>query len=110
MRYREHPHPGEVTFSWTRHESDGRVLLEASGQCPVCGCAMSHTFTHGQSAIPKGGGFLGRRQDPGSGVWQTRCRCDSYHFPRPAEATDGCGAWLRLADPPAAVTAPDGGS
>ncbi|MFF4395734.1 hypothetical protein [Streptomyces sp. NPDC001480] len=102
MEYRRHRHPGLVTFQWTVEDADGEPELIAVGDCPVCTCKMTRSFGPVQPLIAKGG-FLGRRQGPGTEPWTTTCRCESYHQPRPAGA-HGCGALLTIAPPPSGLT------
>ncbi|MFH8477148.1 hypothetical protein [Streptomyces sp. NPDC018000] len=97
-----------LTFTWTLRESGGRALYTASGTCIQCGCPMTRTFPSVQPPVPKGGGFLGRREDPGPGTWRTTCRCTSLHMPRPANEPQGCGALLTLAPPPVGLVAQAG--
>lgn len=96
-RYEKHPHI--IDFTWSVEDGEGERELVASGTCPVCSCPMTCRYGATQTVVPKGGGFRGRRADPGPGPWHTRCRCEGYHQPRPADGY-GCGAWLALAPPP----------
>ncbi|MDX3543598.1 hypothetical protein PV729_17630 [Streptomyces europaeiscabiei] len=103
--YRRHPHPGVLTFQWTAQDNGDERELTVTGTCPVCQCAMAHSFGPIQPLIAKGGnGFLGRRKAPiEPDVWNMSCACESYHQPRPAQRR-GCGALLTLAPPPARLT------
>ncbi|MGY0023295.1 hypothetical protein ACVHNB_30570 [Streptomyces sp. YJ-C3] len=101
--YRAHRHPATLTFEWSAQQADGRDELTATGICPVCACPTTRSFGPVQPLIAKGG-FLNRRAEPTDPLpWNTSCRCDGYHQPRP-EGRRGCGALLTLAPPPAALT------
>ncbi|MFJ6567118.1 hypothetical protein ACIQNU_06835 [Streptomyces sp. NPDC091292] len=109
VAYRTVRHEPVLTFQWEDLSDEDLVQYRATGACPVCGCPMTHVYGFGQPLVGKGG-FLGRREDPGRGVYHTRCRCESLHMPRPADVPSGCGAWLRIAAPPAGFTANGGGT
>ncbi|MEU9218291.1 hypothetical protein AB0D47_17305 [Streptomyces sp. NPDC048376] len=97
-RYRVVEHDTVLTFGWELRGRGDDVELVGAGHCPVCGCPMTVTYGYYQPIVPKGG-FLGRRREPTSSIWYTRCRCEGLHMPRPANVPDGCGAGLRLARP-----------
>lgn len=97
-------HRPVLTFQWTVSGSGDDIAYEASGTCPVCGCAMTRSWTFGQLPVSKGG-FLGRRKAPGPEPYYTPCRCGTLHMNRPADEELGCGALLALAPPQ-----PDGGT
>lgn len=93
-------HLAPITFRWTRSESGGEVTYVATGRCPICGCAMTRTWTFGQHLLSKGG-FLGRRAEPGPEPYHTYCQCETLHMGRPAGEPLGCGALLAIAPPQA---------
>ncbi|MFD3560451.1 hypothetical protein ACFWVU_12360 [Streptomyces sp. NPDC058686] len=96
-------HAPLLTFQWHIRTSGDDVTYEASGTCPVCGCAMTRTWTSGQPPVAKGG-FLGRRREPGPEPYYTTCRCRTLHMNRPPDEEFGCGALLALAPPQPAQT------
>lgn len=96
-------HADVLTFRWTVRDNGDDATYEASGTCPVCGCAMARTWTFGQPPIAKGG-FLGRREAPGPEPYYTVCQCRTLHMHRPASEPRGCGALLAIAPPPAGGT------
>ncbi|MEJ8668932.1 MULTISPECIES: hypothetical protein [unclassified Streptomyces] len=91
-------HPTPLTFQWTRVETSDEVSYEATGTCPVCGCAMTRHWTFGQHLLAKGG-FHGRRNEPGPQAYHTLCRCRTTHLGRPPHEEFGCGALLVVAPP-----------
>ncbi|WP_216588815.1 hypothetical protein [Streptomyces brasiliscabiei] len=102
--YRRRAHHGTLTFSWTTQVNGEEKELTVSGTCPVCQCAMTHTFGPVQPLIAKGG-FLGRRKAPTEPkIWNVSCACEGFHQDRPAHRR-GCGALLTVAPPPAHLTA-----
>lgn len=89
-------HPTPLTFGWTVDETAGEAT--ATGNCPVCGCAMTRTWTSGQPLLAKGG-YLGRRRKPGNQPYHTPCQCETLHVGRPSGERFGCGALLVIAPP-----------
>lgn len=77
----------------------------ATGRCPVCGCAMTRTWTSGQPLLSKGG-YLGRRKKPGPKPYHTPCQCETLHVGRPAAERLGCGALLVIAPPQSPANGP----
>ncbi|MFD5538459.1 hypothetical protein ACFWIJ_11590 [Streptomyces sp. NPDC127079] len=98
-------HGPVLTFQWTVRGDRDDALYEASGTCPVCGCAMRRTWNFGQPSVGKGG-FLGRRNEPGTEPCYTVCQCRTLHMNRPASEPLGCGALLAIAPPPASGGTP----
>lgn len=98
-------HTPVLTFQWTVRGTGDEAAYEASGTCPVCGCVMRRTWSFGQPPVGKGG-FLGRREEPGSEPYYTVCQCRTLHMNRPASEPLGCGALLTIAPPPPARGTP----
>ncbi|MFF4052155.1 hypothetical protein ACFYZ5_36495 [Streptomyces chartreusis] len=96
-------HPAPLSFQWTVDEAAGAAT--ATGRCPVCGCAMTRTWTSGQPLLSKGG-YLGRRKKPGPKPYHTPCQCGTLHVGRPAAEQLGCGALLVIAPPQSSANGP----